>query len=140
MLGLYLGLGGPMIELVESWYPLVDVRCRKCVLFLKFLICGFYYMLFYLSLWVNFVCVECWLHSYMIFIPMEFGHKFQRTFHLVGGENEVAIMQHYRQSWWAQESKSLENHLLLFYHSIIIEWKTDSLTSYLHWLGIRIDI
>ena len=75
MLELYLGLRGPMVELVKSWSPLVCVSSSMCVLFLKFLSYVFWYLWFCLLLWVNFVCVGCWLSLTMICTSMEFGHK-----------------------------------------------------------------
>ena len=50
---LYLGLRGPMVELVKSWSPLVSVSSSMCVLFLKFLRCVFWYLWFCLLLGVG---------------------------------------------------------------------------------------
>ena len=74
----------------------------------------------------------------MIFLPMEFGHKLQRTLHLHEGENGAADVQHLHQSRWARESKSLDNHLLLPCHLVMIRWKTNSLAVYLQRIRIGI--
>ena len=137
---LYLGQGGPIVEIVVSWSPPVGVRSRVDVLFLELFIFVSCYQWVCLILWVNFVYVGCWLLSNMILCLMEFGHKLHRSFHLLGGENVAANMQHLHQSWWARESKSLDNHLLLLFHLVMLEGKTSSLIFYLQLLGIGINI
>ena len=117
----YLGVGGPMIEPVESWSPPVVLRSRICVFILKFPLGVSCYPWVCLLLWVNFGCVGYWLSSNMIGTLLEFGHKFHWTLHLPGGENGAADMQHLHQSRWARESMSLDNHLLLHSHLIMIE-------------------
>ena len=139
MVEFYLGLGGPKIELVESWFP-VDVS-RLCVLSLKFLRCVIWYLWVCLLLWVNFVCVGCWLSPTKICTSMKFVRKLHWPPHLPGGEIEAADMQHLHQSRWARESKSLYYHLLLHpHHLIMIGWKFNPFTFYLHWLDIGISI
>ena len=76
----------------------------------------------------------------MIAMSMEFGHKFHWTLQLPGGENGAASMQHLHQSRWARESMSLDNHLLLHHHLIMIELSFNTFTFYLHVLGIGISI
>ena len=137
---LYLGLRGPMVERMKSWSPLVSVSSSMCVLSLKFLMCVSCYLCFLLFLWVNFVCAGCWLNSYMIFLPMEFGHKLHGSPHLLGGEIGAAYMQHLHQRRWARESMSLDNHLLLHSYMIMIEWMFNLFTFYPQWLGIGISI
>ena len=117
----YLGLWGLMVDLVEFWSPLVSVKSRICVLVLKFLLGVSYYLWVCLTLWVNFGCVDFWLNSNMIGTTMEFGNKFHWTLHLPVGENGAAYVQHLHQSRWARDSKSLDNHLLLHHHLIMIE-------------------
>ena len=129
--GLYLGQGGPIVEIVVSWSPPVGVRSRVDVLFLELFIFVTCYQWVCLILWVNFVYVGCWLLSNMILCPMEFGHKLHRSFHLLGGENVAANMQHLHQSRWARESMSLDNHLLLHHHLIMIELSFNTFTFYL---------
>ena len=137
---LYLGLRGPMVELMKSWSPLVSVSSSMCVLSLKFLMCVSCYLCFLLFLWVNFVCVGCWLSPTMICTSMKFVHKLHWPPHLQGGEIDAADMQHLHQSRWARESKSLDNHLLLHHHLIMIELSFNTFTFYLHVLGIGISI
>ena len=110
-----------------------------CVLSLKFLRCVIWYLWVCLLLWVNFVYVGCWLSPTMICTSMKFVHKLHWPPHLLGGEIEAADMQHLHQSRWARENKSLYYHLLLHpHHLIMIGWKYNPFTFYLHWLGIDI--
>ena len=112
-----------------------------CVLTLKFLVCVSCFLLYCLLLWVNFVCVGCCLSPNMICFFMEFGHKLHCTRCLLGGgEFGAANMQHWHQSRWARESKSLDNHLLLHFHLIMINWMVNPFTFYLQWLGIGTNI
>ena len=134
------GCGGPMIELVEPWSPPVGLSSRVCVLFLQFLLNVSCYLWICLLVWVNFGSVGYWLCSTMIGTTMEFGHKFHWTLHLLGGENGAAYMQHLHQSRWARESMSMDNHLLLRHHLIMIEWSLNTFTFYLQVLGIGISI
>ena len=67
---------------------------------------------------------------------MEFGNKYHLTLHLPEGENGAAYMQHLHQSQWARESMSMDNHLLLRHHLIMIEWSLNTFTFYLQVLGI----
>ena len=140
-LGIYPGVGGLMIELVVSWSPPVGLRIRVCVLFLQFLLDVSCCLWICLLVWVNFGSASYWLCSNMIGTTMEFGNKFHLTLHLPEGENGAAYMQHLHQSRWARESKSLYYHLLLHpHHLIMIGWKFNLFTFYLHWLGIGISI
>ena len=91
-------------------------------------------------MWVDFGSAGYWLCSNMIGTTMEFGNKFHLTLHLPEGENGAAYMQHLHQSRWARESMSMDNHLLLRHHLIMIEWSLNTFTFYLQVLGIGISI
>ena len=120
---------------LESWSPLLDVRSRSCVLWLSCLFC------FSLILQVNFVWLGCWLTFFTIIItPAEFVLKLQRSLHLLGGDYGAAYeLQHLHQRGWARECMScLDNHPLLLYPLIVIDWKLGLSAIYLQWLGIDI--
>ena len=135
----YQSLGVSLVVLLVSWSPLLVIRIRICILFLKFLLRLSCMVYLSLILQVNFVLCGSWLPVTMSCTLMEFDLKFQQFRHLLGGDCGAAFnWQHLHQGGWARESTSLDNHPLLLYPWLMTDWKLSFFTIYLQWLGIGI--
>ena len=112
-----------MVELLESWSPLLDFRCRICGLINKLTLWVPCCLFFCILLWVNYVCAKCWSVHIMVSIPLEFVYNLYRFLHLLEVIVELLMLQHLHQGGWARESTSLDNHPQLRYPLIIMIWK-----------------